>query len=106
MDDEGSPALELITVGVVLIVPLVYLIVALGAIQEQTLGAEAAARQTARVIALAPDADTAEQPRRAVREADLDGGDRRPPRQDQHAGHHAAAPVVHGPGLPPVTGSS
>lgn len=60
MDDEGSAAFEFITVGVVLLVPLVYLIIALGAIQEQTLGAEAAARQTARVIALSPDADTAE----------------------------------------------
>lgn len=60
MDDDGSAALEFITVGVVLLVPLVYLIIALGAIQEQTLGAEAAARHAARVISLAPDADTAE----------------------------------------------
>lgn len=59
MDDEGSAALEFITVGLILLVPLVYLIVALGMIQEQTLGTEAAARHTARVISLASDAETA-----------------------------------------------
>lgn len=59
MDDEGSAALEFIAVGVILLVPLVYLIVALGVLQQQTLGVEAAARHTARVIALAPDAETA-----------------------------------------------
>ncbi|MFB4354472.1 TadE family protein [Microbacterium sp. LS_15] len=58
-DDRGSAALEFITVGVILLVPLVYLIVALGSIQEHTLGAEAAARHLARAIALAPDAETA-----------------------------------------------
>lgn len=58
-DDEGSAALEFITVGLILLVPLVYLIAALGVIQERTLGVEAAARHTARVISLAPDADAA-----------------------------------------------
>lgn len=58
-DDTGSAALEFITVGMLLLVPLVYLVLALGAIQEQTLGAEAAARHTARVIGQAPDAATA-----------------------------------------------
>ena len=58
-DDVGSAALEFITVGVILLVPLVYLVVALGAIQEQALGAEAAARHIARAIARAPDAETA-----------------------------------------------
>ncbi|NJI60925.1 MULTISPECIES: TadE family protein [Microbacterium] len=58
-DDEGSAALEFITVGVILLVPLIYLVIALGAIQEQTFGAEAAARHIARVIARAPDAETA-----------------------------------------------
>lgn len=59
MDDDGSAALEFIAVGIILLVPLVYLITALGAVQEQTLGVEAAARHTARAIALAPDAATA-----------------------------------------------
>lgn len=59
MDEDGSAALEFIAVGVILLVPLVYLITALGAVQEQALGVEAAARHTARAIALAPDAATA-----------------------------------------------
>ncbi|MGB3374763.1 MAG: TadE family protein, partial [Microbacterium sp.] len=59
VDDAGSAALEFITVGVLLLVPLVYLVLALGAIQEQTLGVEAAARHTARVIGQAADASTA-----------------------------------------------
>ena len=58
-DDDGSAALEFITVGVLLLVPLVYLILALGAIQEQSMGVEAAARHTARIIADAPDAAAA-----------------------------------------------
>ncbi len=59
-NDDGSAALEFITVGVILLVPLVYLVIALGVIQEQTLGVEAAARHTARVISQAPDVPTAE----------------------------------------------
>lgn len=58
-NDDGSAALEFITVGLILLVPLVYLIITLGALQEQTLGAEAAARHAARVIGQAPDAATA-----------------------------------------------
>ncbi|REJ04364.1 TadE family protein [Microbacterium bovistercoris] len=54
-DDEGSAALEFITAGILLLVPLVYLVIALGAVQEQTLGAEAAARHTARAISQATD---------------------------------------------------
>ncbi|UWF76877.1 MULTISPECIES: TadE family protein [Microbacterium] len=57
--EEGSAALEFIVVGLLLLVPLVYLVITLGAVQEQTLGAEAAARHTARVIGQAPDAETA-----------------------------------------------
>lgn len=58
-NDDGSAALEFIAVGVILLVPLAYLVIALGAIQDQTLGVEAAARHTARAIALAPDAEEA-----------------------------------------------
>jgi Flp pilus assembly protein TadG len=58
-DESGSAALEFIAVGVLLLVPLLYLAIALGTIQEQTLGAETAARQAARAIADAPDAEAA-----------------------------------------------
>jgi Flp pilus assembly protein TadG len=50
-DDAGSAALEFLLVGLVLLVPIVYLIVALGLIQERMLGAETAARYVARVLA-------------------------------------------------------
>lgn len=58
-DDVGSAALEFITVGVILLVPLVYLVIVLGAIQQQAFGVEAAARHTARAIATAPDTEAA-----------------------------------------------
>lgn len=58
--EEGSAALEFILVGLVLLVPIVYLIVALGAVQGQALGVETGARQLARTIADAPDAATAD----------------------------------------------
>ena len=58
-DEVGSAALEFIVTGLLLLVPMVYLVIALGGIQEQTLGAEAAARHTARVIGQASDARTA-----------------------------------------------
>jgi Flp pilus assembly protein TadG len=50
-DERGSAALEFITVGLLMLVPLVYLVVAAGAVQNHALGAEAAARFTARAIA-------------------------------------------------------
>lgn len=57
--DRGSAALEFILMGLVLLVPVVYLIVSLGLIQGQTLGVEAAARHIARAVSLAPDIATA-----------------------------------------------
>lgn len=59
-DDSGSASLEFVTVGLILLVPLVYLIVALGSIQSQALGAETAARQLARTIASSSDRATAD----------------------------------------------
>jgi Flp pilus assembly protein TadG len=58
-DERGSAALEFILVGMLLLVPLVYLIVALGLIQEQSLGAQAGARHIARALATSEDADAA-----------------------------------------------
>ncbi|MFD5226886.1 TadE family protein [Microbacterium sp. NPDC058342] len=57
--EDGSAALEFVVLGVLLLVPLVYLVLTLGSVQEQTLGAEAAARHAARVIGQAPDEATA-----------------------------------------------
>ncbi|MFJ4255180.1 TadE family protein [Microbacterium sp. NPDC090003] len=58
-NDDGSAALEFITVGVILLVPFAYLVIVLGAIQEQPLGAEAAARHIARTIALSTGPESA-----------------------------------------------
>jgi Flp pilus assembly protein TadG len=58
-DDAGSASLEFILVGMLLLVPLVYLVVTLGLIQGQALGVEAGARHAARAIATASDADDA-----------------------------------------------
>lgn len=53
--ERGSAALEFILVGLILLVPLVYLVVSLGLIQGQSLGAEAGARHIARTVSHAPD---------------------------------------------------
>jgi len=57
--EAGSAALEFILVGLLLLVPLVYLVVSLGLIQGQSLGAEAAARHVARAVSTAVDAEDA-----------------------------------------------
>ena len=57
--ERGSAALEFILVGLILLVPLVYLVVSLGLIQGQTLGAEAGARHIARSVSQAADAASA-----------------------------------------------
>jgi len=57
--DDGSAAIEFVFVGLILLVPIVYLIVALGAIQEHALGVEAGARHIARSIAAATDSTDA-----------------------------------------------
>ena len=58
-NDEGSASLEFITAGMLLLIPLVYLVVAVGAVQGATLATEGAARQAARVYVESPDQDTA-----------------------------------------------
>ena len=53
--EDGSASLEFITVGLVLLVPLVYLVLALSALQSGSLAVEGAARQAARVFVDAED---------------------------------------------------
>ncbi len=52
--DRGSASLEFLTAGLLMLVPLVYLILTLGAIQSAALATEGAARQAARVFVQAP----------------------------------------------------
>ncbi|MFI8631748.1 TadE/TadG family type IV pilus assembly protein [Microbacterium sp. NPDC077663] len=76
-DESGSAALEFIVGGVVLLVPIVYLIVTLGMIQSHALGVEAASRHVARAVSSAEGAEDADARAAAVldsivREYDLD----------------------------------
>lgn len=58
-EERGSASLEFLTVGLLMLVPLIYVVVALGQVQHQALGAEAAARHVARAISLSSDAASA-----------------------------------------------
>ena len=49
-DDAGSASLEFITVGLLLLVPIVYLVLALSAVEKASFGVEGAARQATRVF--------------------------------------------------------
>ena len=49
-DDEGTASLEFLTAGLILLVPLVYLILAMSSIQAASLSVEGATRQAARVF--------------------------------------------------------
>jgi Flp pilus assembly protein TadG len=57
--ERGSASLEFLTAGLILLMPLVYLVVALSAIQGGALAVEGAARQAARVYVQSPDAEEA-----------------------------------------------
>lgn len=59
--DDGSAPLEFITAGLILMVPLVYLVVAMSVLQGAAFAAEGAARQAARVFVQAPSTAEAEQ---------------------------------------------
>ncbi|WP_413319309.1 hypothetical protein AA0Z99_02975 [Agrococcus sp. 1P02AA] len=50
-DDHGSASLEFLSVGALLLVPLVYLVLTLGQVQHAVLGVEGGARHAARAIA-------------------------------------------------------
>lgn len=58
--DSGSASLEFITVGLILLVPLVYLVLAMSVLQGGAFAVEGAARQAARVYVQAPTAAEAE----------------------------------------------
>jgi hypothetical protein len=62
--DRGSAAVEFIAIGVLLMVPLVYLVVAMGRIQAASFAADSSAREAAR--AFVTTADEVEGRRRAV----------------------------------------
>ena len=57
--EDGSAALEFVTAGLILLVPLVYLILTLASVQAGALAVEGAARQAARVFVQAPNSEEA-----------------------------------------------
>ncbi|WP_424936710.1 MULTISPECIES: hypothetical protein [Bacteria] len=59
-DEAGSASLEFVLAGVILLVPLAYLVLTLGAVQDHLLGVQSAARSTARVVSIAVAPDEAE----------------------------------------------
>jgi len=67
LDDEaGSAALEFIVGGVILLVPIIYLVVTLGIIQSHALGVESASRHVARAVASAESVEDADDRAAAV----------------------------------------
>ena len=66
--DDGSASLEFITVGVLLLVPLVYLVLVVSSLQAASLAVEGAARQASRVFVQAEtEADARTAAERAIR---------------------------------------
>jgi len=59
-DDAGSASLEFVTVGMIMLVPLVYLVLAVASIQAGAFAVEGAARQAARVFVQAPNVGAAQ----------------------------------------------
>ena len=57
--DCGSAVVEFVTLGVLLLVPVVYLVLVLGRLQAAAFTAEGAAREASRVFVAAPDDETA-----------------------------------------------
>jgi hypothetical protein len=74
-DEVGTASLEFITAGLVLLVPLVYLVLTMSALQGGALAVEGASRQAARVfVASATPAEAEQRARRAVDVAVADYG--------------------------------
>jgi hypothetical protein len=57
--EEGSAVVEFVTLGVLMLLPLVYLVLTLGRLQAGAFAVDGAAREAARAFAAAPDDATA-----------------------------------------------
>lgn len=73
--ETGSASLEFITTGLILLLPLVYLVLSVAAIQGGALAVEGAARQAVRVyVQSGTEAEAAARAERAIRFALADAG--------------------------------
>lgn len=59
-DDAGSASIEFLTAGILLLVPIVYLVILVASVQSAALATEGAARQAARVFVQAPSVEIGE----------------------------------------------
>ncbi len=74
-DERGSASLEFITIGLILLVPLVYLVLTMSALQSAAFATEGAARQAVRVFVQAEnEGEAAARAERAIRFALADAG--------------------------------
>ncbi len=74
-NERGSASLEFITIGLILLVPFVYLVLTMAAIQGAAFAVEGAARQSVRVFVQAGnEREAAERAERAIRFALADAG--------------------------------
>ena len=66
--EDGTASLEFVTAGMILLLPMVYLVLTMSALQAGSLAVEGAARQAVRVYVQAPDTRNAEaEAERAIR---------------------------------------
>ena len=73
--EAGTASLEFVTAGMILLLPMVYLVLTMSALQAGALAVEGAARHAARVYVQAPDTREAEaEAERAIRFALADYG--------------------------------
>jgi len=73
--ESGSASLEFVTAGLILLLPMVYLVLTMSAVQAGALAVEGASRHAARVFVQAPDsAQAAARAERAVEVALADYG--------------------------------
>src|SRR6478672_11481802 len=59
--DEGSASIEFLAAGLLLLVPIIYLVILVATVQSAALATEGAARQAARVFAQAPSVEAGEE---------------------------------------------
>jgi hypothetical protein len=60
-DDAGSASIEFLTAGILLLVPIVYLVILVASVQSAALATEGAARQAARVFVQAASVQSGEE---------------------------------------------
>lgn len=93
--EDGSAVVEFVSLGVLLLVPVVYLVLTLGRVQAGAFAAEGAAREAARILAGATDEATGmTHAHAAVRLALRDQGFRDTDPRDALAVHCEAEPCL------------